>query len=121
MYLIPLNQMESVELVIHALRIAGGQADCSSCPARRVCMQQCLVIADAVEQMASQGQLPTVDEEQAQQPEDASETSAAQDKKDSEEFSEAPAPASEEASGDVSPEQEKDKKSSKASHLKVIK
>ncbi len=46
MYLIPLSQPESVELVIHALRVAGGEADCNSCPVRKVCMKQCLTIAD---------------------------------------------------------------------------
>ena len=31
MFLIPLNQVESVDLVIHALRAAGGEADCTMC------------------------------------------------------------------------------------------
>jgi hypothetical protein len=51
MYLIPLGQPESVELVIHALRAAGGEADCTSCPVRRVCTKQCLTIAAAVAQI----------------------------------------------------------------------
>jgi hypothetical protein len=65
MFFIPLSQVESVELVIHALRIAGGQADCSSCPARRVCMKQCLTIAEAVEKMVQTGLLPMIGEEPA--------------------------------------------------------
>lgn len=66
MYLIPLNQLESVELVIHALKIAAGQADCSTCPARKVCMQQCATIATAVENMLHTGVLPHLDESPAQ-------------------------------------------------------
>lgn len=62
MFLIPLSQVESVELVIHALRMAGGEADCSSCPVRKVCMKQCLTIADAVSRMVADGTLPTVGE-----------------------------------------------------------
>ncbi len=58
MYLIPLSQPESVELVIHALRVAGGEADCTSCPVRRVCTKQCLTIATAVAQMVAAGTLP---------------------------------------------------------------
>lgn len=58
MYLIPLGQPESVELVIHALRVAGGEADCTSCPVRRVCTKQCLTIAAAVAQMVAAGTLP---------------------------------------------------------------
>lgn len=60
MFFIPLSQLESVELVIHALRAAGGQADCSHCPARKVCMKQCLTIAEAVARMAAEGSLPYV-------------------------------------------------------------
>lgn len=63
MYFVPLSQIESVELVIHALRSAGGQADCSQCPARKVCMKQCLTIAEAVARMAEEGSLPFVGEE----------------------------------------------------------
>lgn len=62
MYLIPLNQVESVELVIHALKAAGGMADCDVCPARRVCMKQCLTIAAAVEKMFADGSLPALTE-----------------------------------------------------------
>jgi len=58
MYFIPLNQLESVELVIHALRAAGGQVDCSQCPAYKVCTRQCLSIADAVARLSSEGNLP---------------------------------------------------------------
>lgn len=68
MFFIPLNQIESVELVIHALRAAGGEADCSSCPARKVCMKQCLSIADAVARMAAAGTLPSIDEEPSSSP-----------------------------------------------------
>jgi hypothetical protein len=60
MYLIPLSQPESVELVIHALRVAGGEADCNSCPVRKVCMKQCLTIATAVAKMVAVGTLPSV-------------------------------------------------------------
>jgi len=60
MFFIPLSQVESVELVIHALRAAGGKADCSSCPASRVCMQQCLSIAEPVEKMVRNGTLPVI-------------------------------------------------------------
>lgn len=68
MFFIPLSQVESVELVIHALRMAGGQADCSTCPARRVCMKQCLAIADSVDRMVQAGVLPTFSEEPAPEP-----------------------------------------------------
>jgi hypothetical protein len=60
MFFIPLSQIESVDLVVHALRSAGGEADCSTCPARRVCMKQCLTIADAVVGMVSSGTLPRI-------------------------------------------------------------
>lgn len=68
MYFIPLTQIESVELVIHALKAAGGQADCSSCPVRKVCMKQCLTIADAVASMAQAGTLPSLGEEEQEAP-----------------------------------------------------
>ena len=61
MYLIPLNQLESVELVIHSLKMAGGQADCSTCPAHRVCMKQCLTIATAIEDMLAGDSLPQLE------------------------------------------------------------
>ncbi|PLX81435.1 MAG: hypothetical protein C0616_03810 [Desulfuromonas sp.] len=64
MYLIPLNQLESVELVIHALKVAGGEADCSTCPARKVCMKQCLTIAAAIENMIGTETLPHLDADQ---------------------------------------------------------
>jgi hypothetical protein len=60
MFLIPLNQAESVQLVIHALRVAGGTADCTSCPVRRVCMKQCLAIAESLQGMIDSGTLPSV-------------------------------------------------------------
>jgi hypothetical protein len=58
MYFIPLSQLESVQLLIHALRMAGGEADCSGCPASHVCMKQCLSIADSVSRMVETGTLP---------------------------------------------------------------
>lgn len=58
MYFVPLSQMESVELLIHSLKAAGGQADCTTCPAHKVCMHQCLMIAKSVEQMLENGTLP---------------------------------------------------------------
>lgn len=61
MFLIPLNQLESVELVIHALRVAGGAADCSTCPARKVCMKQCLAVADGIQQLLTTNSLPCLD------------------------------------------------------------
>lgn len=64
MYFIPLAQEESIQLVIHALRAAGGEADCSGCPANRVCMKQCLSIAEAVGRMFESGTLPCTSFEQ---------------------------------------------------------
>ena len=61
MFLIPLNQKESVELLVHALRIAGGVADCRDCPARKVCTKQCLAVADGIHQMMISGTLPSMD------------------------------------------------------------
>ena len=61
MYFVPLSQLESVELLIHALRAAAGEADCQQCPARKVCMKQCLTIADSVQAMINNGTLPTLD------------------------------------------------------------
>lgn len=58
MFLIPLNQLESVELVVHALRMAGGEADCSTCPVRKVCMKQCLGVAEGIAQMLESNSLP---------------------------------------------------------------
>ncbi|MEZ4485045.1 MAG: hypothetical protein R2864_10790 [Syntrophotaleaceae bacterium] len=63
MFFIPLNQPESVTLVIHALRVAGGEADCSTCPVRRVCMKQCLAIANSLQRMIDDGTLPSLEEE----------------------------------------------------------
>ena len=73
MFLIPLNQIESVDLVIHALRAAGGEADCSMCPVRRVCTRQCLALADGIRQMVATNSLPNLDrhgETQDQDPPD---------------------------------------------------
>lgn len=58
MYFVPLTQLESVELLIHSLKAAAGEADCSMCPVRKVCMKQCLTIASSVEQMLQDGSLP---------------------------------------------------------------
>jgi len=63
MFFIPLSQLESVGLVVHALRAAAGEADCSQCPVRKVCMQQCLTIADSIESMIKSGTLPTLGED----------------------------------------------------------
>ncbi len=60
MFFIPLSQLESVGLVVHALRVAAGEADCSQCPVRKVCMRQCLTIADSIESMIESGSLPTL-------------------------------------------------------------
>ena len=61
MFFIPLNQIESVDLVIHALRAAGGDADCSMCPVRKVCTKQCLAVADGIQQMVASNSLPNMD------------------------------------------------------------
>jgi hypothetical protein len=61
MYFIPLNQAESVELVIHALRVAAGTADCTTCPVRRVCMKQCATLGEAIERMWQGGAIPSDD------------------------------------------------------------
>lgn len=63
MYLVPLSQLESVELLIHSLKAAGGEADCTMCPAYKVCMKQCLAVARSVEEMLQQGTLPMLGEE----------------------------------------------------------
>jgi hypothetical protein len=60
MYFVPLSQLESVELLVHSLRAAGGEADCTACPVHKVCMKQCLTIADAVGQMLEDGSLPQI-------------------------------------------------------------
>ena len=61
MFLIPMNQIESVDLVIHALRAAAGEADCSMCPVRKVCMKQCLTLAEGIQRMVVGNTLPTMD------------------------------------------------------------
>ncbi len=58
MYFVPLSQLESVEMLVHCLKAAAGEADCTMCPARKVCMQQCLGIANSVEKMLLNGTLP---------------------------------------------------------------
>ncbi len=60
MYFVPLSQLESVELLVHSLKAAAGQADCTMCPAYKVCMHQCLLIAKSVERMLEDGSLPVV-------------------------------------------------------------
>jgi hypothetical protein len=73
MFLIPLNQIESVDLVIHALRAAAGEADCSMCPVRRVCTKQCLALAGGIQQMVATNSLPNmnrIQEPSAQDPPD---------------------------------------------------
>lgn len=67
MYLIPLNQLESVELVIHSLKMAAGEADCTTCPAYKVCMKQCLTIAGAVENMLTSDSLPQLERPEPQE------------------------------------------------------
>lgn len=62
MYFVPLSQLESVELLVHCLKAAAGEVDCTMCPARKVCMQQCLTIANSVEQMLQSGTLPQLGE-----------------------------------------------------------
>ncbi len=69
MYFVPLSQEESVRLLVHCLKAAAGQADCTMCPAYRVCMQQCLTIASSVEQMLLNGTLPQIGDGQAGSPE----------------------------------------------------
>jgi len=64
MYFVPLTQLESVELLVHSLKAAAGEADCTMCPAYRVCMKQCLAIAGSIEQMLSSGTLPQLNEDQ---------------------------------------------------------
>ncbi len=64
MFFVPLTQLESVELLVHSLKAAAGEADCTMCPAYRVCMKQCLTIADSIEQMLASGTLPQLSEEQ---------------------------------------------------------
>jgi len=62
MYFVPLSQLESVELLVHSLKAAAGEADCTMCPAFKVCMKQCLVIANSIEQMLQNGTLPEIGE-----------------------------------------------------------
>lgn len=65
MYFVPLSQLDSVELLLHSLKAAGGEADCTMCPAYKVCMKQCLTIAKAVGQMLEDGSLPQIGGETA--------------------------------------------------------
>ena len=66
MYFVPLSQLESVELLVHSLKAAAGEADCTMCPAFKVCMKQCLTIASSVEQMLQSGTLPQLGSEEAE-------------------------------------------------------
>jgi len=68
MYFVPLSQLESVELLIHSLKAAAGEADCTMCPVRKVCMKQCLTIAHSVEQMLLDGGIPQMGEAVAEVP-----------------------------------------------------
>lgn len=70
MFLIPLNQIESVDLVVHALRVAGGEADCSMCPVRKVCTKQCLAVAEGIQQMVVTNTLPYMGQDHAAHEED---------------------------------------------------
>ncbi|MBW2476486.1 MAG: hypothetical protein JRE16_04540 [Deltaproteobacteria bacterium] len=70
MYLVPLNQIESVDLVIHALKSAGGEADCSSCPVRKVCTKQCLAVADGIQRLVATNSLLRVDFETTEEADD---------------------------------------------------
>lgn len=58
MFFVPLSQLQSVELLVHSLKAAAGEADCTMCPAYRVCMKQCQTIANSIEQMLQHGTLP---------------------------------------------------------------
>lgn len=66
MYFVPLSQLESVELLVHSLKAAAGEADCTMCPAYKVCMKQCLVIANSIEQMLQMGTIPQVGEHETE-------------------------------------------------------
>jgi hypothetical protein len=85
MFFIPLSQLESVGLVVHALRVAAGEADCSQCPVRKVCMRQCLTIADSIESMIKSGTLPTLGEEKETDADAQEEAAAVEEKKNEEE------------------------------------
>ena len=69
MFFVPLNQIESVDLVIHALRVAGGEADCKSCPVRKVCTKQCLAVADGIQNLVATNSLPRMDFDSGAAPE----------------------------------------------------
>jgi len=62
MYFVPLTQLQSVELLVHSLKAAGGEADCSMCPVRKVCMKQCLTLAGAINEMLNSGTLPQLND-----------------------------------------------------------
>lgn len=77
MFFIPLNQAESVELVIHALRVAAGTADCTTCPVRRVCMKQCATLGESIDRMWQGGIIPNDDPEPTPPPNPAPVTKGA--------------------------------------------
>jgi len=62
MYFVPLTQLQSVELLVHCLKAAGGEADCSMCPVRKVCMKQCLTLSNAITNMLDSGTLPQLND-----------------------------------------------------------
>ncbi len=70
MYFVPLTQLESVELLVHSLKAAAGEADCTMCPAFKVCMKQCLTIANSVEKMLQSGTLPQLEDGSASESDD---------------------------------------------------
>jgi hypothetical protein len=41
--------------------MAGGDADCSMCPVRKVCTKQCLAVAAGIQQMVATNSLPNMD------------------------------------------------------------
>ena len=61
MYFVPLSQLDSVELLVHSLKAAGGEADCTMCPVRKVCTKQCLAVAEGIQQMVATNTLPNMD------------------------------------------------------------
>ena len=111
MFFIPLNQIESVQLVVNALKMAGGEADCSTCPAVKVCMKQCLSIAASVEKMAAEGALPALREGDSQDT-DREPAAGSQEPSSAE---------NDDAEAAQKPDPEPGPKDGKPGHLKVIK
>lgn len=73
MFFVPLSQIESIDLIIHALRISAGEADCTTCPVRKVCDKQCLTLAEGIQQLVATNSLPRIDSEAGPQGKDHSE------------------------------------------------